>query len=149
MKLKTYLGQYPKMKSIILRVFFVIIGCFIGAYVNMSVLKQFMRIIPPPMGADVTRESGLLATIHLFEPKHFIGPFLAHSIGTLIGSIIVALGTKNIRFCLAVGFLFLIGGTMMVFTVPAPLWFDILDLSLAYIPMAWLGFWLTKSISAR
>ena len=40
---------------------------------------------------------------------------------------------------MTIGVFFLIGGTMSVFMLPAPVWFEILDLSLAYIPMGWLG----------
>jgi hypothetical protein len=43
------------------------------------------------------------------------------------------------KFALAIGFFFLIGGIMNVFMLPSPLWFTILDLAGAYIPMAWLG----------
>jgi hypothetical protein len=38
-----------------------------------------------------------------------------------------------------VGVFFLIGGIMMVVQVPSPLWFSIVDLALAYIPMACIG----------
>jgi hypothetical protein len=31
----------------------------------------------------------------------------------------------------------------MVFIMPAPLWFIIIDISLAYIPMGWYGWKLT------
>jgi len=44
------------------------------------------------------------------------------------------------RVALLIGFLFLIGGIEAVGMIPnAPLWFDILDLTVAYIPMALIG----------
>jgi len=43
------------------------------------------------------------------------------------------------KFVYLIGFLFFIGGVMAVNMINAPLWFDVLDLSLAYLPMAWLS----------
>jgi hypothetical protein len=98
-------------------------------------------VIPPPEGADVTTMEGLKASIHLFEPKHFIMPFLAHAIGTLVGAFLaVKLGaSSHMRLAIIVGFFFLVGGAINVFLLPAPMWFNVLDLVGAYIPMAWLG----------
>jgi hypothetical protein len=79
--------------------------------------------------------------MHLFQPKHFIMPFLAHAIGTLIGAFIAALiaGSHKMNFAIVIGIFFLIGGIMSVFMLPSPVWFNILDLVVAYIPMAWIG----------
>ena len=42
---------------------------------------------------------------------------------------------------MAIGFAFLAGGVMMVLTLPAtPVWFILLDLIVAYLPMAYLGY---------
>jgi hypothetical protein len=83
----------------------------------------------------------LKASMHLFEAKHFIFPFLAHAFGTFVGAFLAALIAANhkMKFALAIGFFFLIGGIMNIFMLPSPLWFTILDLAGAYIPMAWLG----------
>jgi len=44
------------------------------------------------------------------------------------------------KFALGIGAMFLIGGIMMIVMIPeTPLWFSILDLVGAYIPMGWLG----------
>ena len=98
-------------------------------------------IIAPPEGADVTTMEGLKAALPLFEPRHFIMPFLAHALGTLVGAILAALIAvdKKMRFALVIGFLFLIGGIMNVISLPSPIWFTILDLGLAYLPMAFIG----------
>ncbi|TGL88194.1 hypothetical protein EHQ68_10195 [Leptospira congkakensis] len=48
-------------------------------------IKVSGKIILPPKGADVTTMEGLKASIHLFEPEHFLFPFLAHALGTLVG----------------------------------------------------------------
>jgi hypothetical protein len=44
-----------------------------------------------------------------------------------------------LRAALVVGGFFLIGGIASVFLLPAPLWFSVVDLLLAYLPTAWLG----------
>lgn len=130
------------MKKILLNILAVILGLFIGGFVNMSIINISGSIIPPSNGIDVTTEEGLKAAIPLFEPKHFLFPFLAHAIGTLVGAFITALIAKTYRKILAlvIGLAFLIGGIMMVFMVPSPTWFTLTDLILAYIPMAFLGY---------
>jgi hypothetical protein len=69
-------------------------------------------IIPPPEGVDPTNMRSLKSSIHLFEPKHFIMPFLAHALGTLAGAITAAKITSShpIKFGLGIGISFLIGG---------------------------------------
>ncbi len=118
-----------------------LIGIIIGGAVNMGIVQMSGKIIPPPPGADFTTVEGLNASMHLMQPKHFIMPFLAHALGTLVAAIIAcyfAVGNKLIPAAI-VGLLFLVGGIMAVRMIPAPIWFDVLDLTVAYIPMAWLG----------
>ena len=119
----------------------VISGLILGSIVNMGIIMISSSIIPPPDGADVTPMEGLKASMHLFQPKHFIMPFLAHALGTCAGAFIaayIAAGHK-MKFALGIGALFLIGGIINVFMLSAPTWFNVLDLVAAYIPMAWLG----------
>ena len=33
----------------------------------------------------------------------------------------------------------MVGGTMMVIQLPSPIWFNVIDLTLAYLPMSWMG----------
>ena len=84
---------------------------------------------------------GLKASMALFEPKHFLFPFLAHAIGTLAGAMVALRGAPDAgrRPALGVGILFLLGGTANVLMLPAPAWFNATDLVLAYLPMAWLA----------
>lgn len=126
-----------KMK-IIRNILAVIIGIVLGSVVNMSLINISSSVIPPPNGTDVTTLEGLKATMHLFEPKHFLMPFLAHALGTFVGALAAALiaATHKLKFALSIGLLFLIGGAMNVFMLPSPLWFSALDLIVAYIPMA-------------
>jgi hypothetical protein len=66
----------------------------LGSIVNMALIMLSGKVIPPPTGADVTTMEGLRAALHLFEPKHFIFPFLAHAVGTFVGATVsAAVGT--------------------------------------------------------
>lgn len=127
----------PLLKNILA----VIAGIFIGSIVNMAIITISGAIIPPPDGADVTTSEGLKASMHLFEPKHFIMPFLAHALGTLAGAIITAriAASHALMLSLGIGAFFLLGGIASVFMLPSPLWYSIVDLTLAYIPMAYMG----------
>jgi len=98
-------------------------------------------IIPPPEGTDLKTMEGLLAAMPLMEPKHFLMPFLAHAFGTLVGAILAASMAVNykMRFAMIIGICFLVAGIMNVFMLPSPVWFTIVDIGFAYIPMAYLG----------
>ena len=65
----------------------VVAGFVLGSTVNMSLIMVSSTVISPPVGADVTTMEGLRSAMHLFEPKHFLFPFLAHALGTLVGAI--------------------------------------------------------------
>jgi hypothetical protein len=128
----------------------VVAGLAIGSVVNMGLITVSGHAIPPPAGADLTTTAGLKAAMHLFEPKHFLFPFLAHALGTLVGAAIAALLAASHKFglAMAIGALFLAGGLSMVLMLPSPIWFDALDLGAAYLPMAWLGWKLAARIGA-
>ena len=114
---------------------------FLGSAVNMLIIMISGHVIPPPAGADVTTDEGLKASIHLFQPKHFIFPFLAHALGTFAGAFIAAkvAASHKMKFALGIGAFFLIGGITACFMFPAPTWFVVLDLVVAYIPMGYLA----------
>lgn len=134
-----------KIPPTIRNILAVITGAVIGSIVNMSIINVSGSIIPPPNGVDVTTMEGLKSTMHLFEPKHFLFPFLAHALGTFVGALIASLISldRKMRSAMIVGGLFLVGGAMMVFQLPSPLWYSILDLGGAYLPMAYIAAKLT------
>ena len=136
------------MNSIVRNILAVISGVILGGAVNMGIIMISGSIIPPPEGADVTTMEGLKESMHLFQPIHFIFPFLAHAIGTFIGALVASLIAANNKmiFALSIGVFFLIGGIANVFMLPSPIWFAVLDIAGAYIPMAWLGW---KILGAR
>lgn len=139
------------MNYIIRNILAVIAGIILGSIVNNGIIMLSGSIIPPPEGTDVTNMEGLKAAMHLFEPRHFIFPFLAHALGTLVGAFVAALiATKQkMMFAIIVGGFFLIGGIVMVFLLTSPTWFIILDLLIAYIPMGWLGGKIAMGLSKK
>jgi hypothetical protein len=90
---------------------------------------------------DVNSAESLSKAMHLFEPRHFIMPFLAHAVGTFAGALAAFLIAATFRTQIAyvIGAVFLCGGVAASFMIPAPAWFIALDLLAAYLPMAWLG----------
>ncbi len=129
------------MNPVLKNILAVVAGFIIGSLVNMGILMMSSAVIPPPAGVDVTTMEGLKAAMPLFEPKHFLFPFLAHAVGTLAGAYTAAKLAANhkMKFALGIGVLFLIGGIANVMMLPSPLWYSVIDIALAYLPMAYLG----------
>ena len=129
------------MNPILKNILAVIAGVVIGSIVNILLVNLGPLVIPAPADADITSMEGLKETMHLFQPKHFIFPFLAHALGTLVGAFIAAMiaTSKKMWFAIAIGVFFLAGGIMNVAMLPSPTWFAVLDIVGAYLPMGWLG----------
>lgn len=119
----------------------VVLGAIVGSIVNMGLIMVSGTVIPPPAGADVTTMEGLKASMHLFEARHFLFPFLAHALGTLVGAFVAGLTAPGRSAVPAwvVGALFLLGGIANVAMLPSPVWFSAVDLIFAYLPAAWIG----------
>lgn len=119
----------------------VLMGIAIGGGVNMALITLSPSLIAHPAGVDVTSAEGLSRAMHLFEPRHFVMPFLAHALGTLAGALAAYLIAASHKALIAyvIGAVFLCGGLAASFMIPAPTWFIALDLLAAYLPMAWLG----------
>ncbi|MBT4752647.1 MAG: hypothetical protein HOO07_03225 [Candidatus Marinimicrobia bacterium] len=109
--------------------------------INMGLIILGSNIIAPPEGMYSMDEENLKAHFYLFEFKHFVFPFLAHAGGTLVGAFIAAkiALSYGLKFAMGIGVFFLFGGIMMVQMLPSPIWFIVLDLGFAYLPMGWLG----------
>lgn len=148
---RTSFVRHLPMKTILRNILAVVIGLFVGGAVNMALITVSPLVIPPPAGVDVTRAESLRASMHLFQPKHFVFPFLAHALGTLAGALVAFLiaGSHRSVFAYAIGAVFLTGGIAACFMIPAPTWYILLDLVAAYIPMAWLGTELGRRIKGR
>jgi len=134
-------NQDVNMKPLLRNILALIAGLVFGGLVNMGIIMISGSIIPPPEGVDNTTMEGLKESMHLFQPKHFIMPFLAHALGTLVGALLTALiVTKDkMKWALPVGAFFLLGGVANVVMLPSPAWFNVLDLIFAYLPMAYIS----------
>jgi|GEM_PF-226685 len=131
----------PTMKTILRNVLAVILGFFGGSVINMILVNLGPVVIPLPEGADVSDMEKLRESMKLFTPLNFLFPFLGHAGGTLVGAFIAAkiAASQQFKCALGVGVLFLLGGTAMVKMLGGPMWFNVCDLVLAYLPMAYLG----------
>ena len=139
------------MPNLLRNVLAVIAGIVIGGGVNMAIITLGPSLIPPPAGVDTSSAEGLSKAMHLFEPRHFLMPFLAHALGTLAGSLVAYLiaASYKAQIGYAIGAVFLCGGVAASFMIPAPTWYIALDLLAAYIPMAWLGVQIGTRMTAR
>lgn len=123
-----------------------IAGIIIGGIINAGLISASASIIPNPEGLDVSSYEALQNTIHLLKPKHYLMPFLAHALGTFVGALVaVAIGVSHHRrLAMVVGLFFLLGGMVNTRLIPAPMWFNVLDVVVAYLPMAFLAYWLLR-----
>ncbi len=129
--------MHPILKNII----GLLAGLVIGYIVNMSIIMLSGFLVTPPEGHDMQTIEGLQAAMPFMTWKHYIMPFLAHAIGTGVGAYFAAriAATYKLVFALVTGAFFLAGGVSMVMMLPSPMWFNITDIALAYIPMALMG----------
>jgi glucose-6-phosphate-specific signal transduction histidine kinase len=139
------------MNPIFRNVLAVIVGLVVGGCTNMAIITISPYLIPPPPGADFTTVEGLNASMHLMQPKHFILPFLAHASQAFLGAVVCTIiaATNHFRLAMIIGAFSLLGGIMAVRMIPAPMWFNVLDLAVAYIPMSFLGYKLALRFIAK
>lgn len=136
------------MKDGFLRNFLAVIaGFLLGSVVNSSIVAIGPYLFGAPDGVNVSDLESIRENIGLYEAKHFIAPILAHGLGTLVGAFITAkiVLSRKVVYGSIIGVIFLLGGITMVALIPEqPLWVKVVDLGLAYIPMAYLGVRLAK-----
>ena len=136
------------MNPIIRNILAVIFGWLGGSAVNMGLIKIGHKLLPIA-GIDPNDMDAIAEVMPTLEFKYFIFPFLAHALGTLSGATIAGLmaASHKMKFSLGIGGLFLLGGIMVSYMIPGPTWFAVVDIVVAYIPMAWLGGKLAGNIS--
>ncbi|MEW7292808.1 hypothetical protein [Aquimarina sp. 2304DJ70-9] len=138
------------MNSIIKNILAVIAGWLGGSIINMGLIKLGHKVLPIK-GIDPNDMNALAAVMPALEFEYFIFPFLAHALGTLVGATIAGLiaASHKMKFSLSIGGLFLLGGIMVNYMLPGPTWFAIIDIAIAYIPMAWIGGKIALKISEK
>lgn len=129
------------MSSIFRNVLAVLAGVLLGSAVNMAIVSVGPLLIPLPEGVDMSNMDALAENLNRLRPENFLAPFLAHACGTLLGALVVAKLAANhpMQFALGIGTFFLLGGIAMVAMFGGPVWFAVVDLIGAYLPMAYLG----------
>ena len=116
-------------------------GILLGSVVNMAIITVGPTVIPPPDGVDMSDMDKFAENLKQLTPANFVAPWLAHALGTLAGAFLAAkvAASHKMNCSLCIGLFFLIGGIVMVSIFGGPIWFAVLDLLGAYLPMGYLG----------
>jgi hypothetical protein len=138
------------MDPLIKNISAVITGWLGGSVINLALIQAGHKLFPIE-GIDPNDMNALAAIMPTLEFEYFIFPFLAHALGTLAGAAIAGLiaATHKMKFSLAIGGLFLLGGIVVNYMLPGPTWFAATDIIIAYIPMAWIGGKIAGKISGN
>ena len=128
------------MKPALKNILAIIMGWLGGSAINLGLVK-IGHMIFPIEGVDLNDIDALAEAMPTMDYEFFIFPFLAHALGTLVGAVIagVLAATHKMKFALGIGVLFLLGGIMVNYMLPGPTWFAIVDIIVAYLPMAYMG----------
>jgi hypothetical protein len=78
------------MNSTLKNILATVAGVIGGSLVNIGLVNLNGKVIPFPEGVDVSTMETLAASMTLFEPIHFLMPWLGHALGTLVGAFIAA-----------------------------------------------------------
>lgn len=129
------------MNSTMKNIVALLAGILSGSFVNIMLVNAGPILVPLPEGADVSTMEGLRESMDLFTPANFLFPFLGHALGTLVGGFVAAKLAASYPMQLAMGIavFFFLGGLSMVGMLGGPLWFNVADLLLAYLPMGYAG----------
>jgi hypothetical protein len=117
----------------------VICGLIIGSVFNYAIVFLSWKIFPLPAAAESDPEK-FKSYILALPATAFLLILVAHIGGTLIGGYVAAFIARRAPLILGaiVGVFFLIAGIMNVVTLPAPIWFDVVDLVL-FVPAGIYG----------
>lgn len=129
------------MPTILRNTLALIAGVLVGSLLNSAIVTLGPMLIPLPEGVDMSNMEQFAENLKLLTPANFAAPWLAHALGTLLGALVAArlAASHKMKLALAVGVLFLLGGISMVAMFGGPIWFAILDIAGAYLPMAYIG----------
>ena len=124
----------------------ILAGLIAGSALNMFIVNNSGFLIPLPEGYIPGNEQSLKEHIHLFEAKHYLEPFLAHALGTLLAAFVaVKLAIRRKLFVgIFPGIFFLVGGITAAVMFSIPFLPTLVDLVFAYVPFAWFGYKLAK-----
>ncbi len=129
------------MNPVVKNILAVVAGLLIGGAVNMAIVTAGFALVPFPEGLDMMDPEVMKANMDKLSLGHYLVPFAAHAIGTLVGALVAAkiAANRKMVFALLIGAVFLAGGITEVILREPPMWFTALDLLGAYLPMAYFG----------
>lgn len=115
-------------------------GVVAGSAFNMAVVMLSWAIYPPPEGANMSDPATMSAYVQSLPLPAFLLILVAHAGGALVGGLVAALIARRSPLVLGaiIGGFFLIGGIVNAVSIPAPLWFVVVDLA-AYVPCGMVG----------
>ena len=122
-------------------------GFIVMMVVNMGLIILLGSIFSPPEGVNPNDVNSINNNLHRYTVFQLIMPFLAHAVGTLAGTLTAAkiANSHKMLIVMVLAAIHFYGGAMMVSMLSnSPLWFNVLDLGVAYFPMAWLGYKFAK-----
>ena len=122
-------------------------GFIVMMAVNMGLIMLLGNIFSPPEGVNPNDVNSINNNLHRYTVFQLIMPFLAHAGGTLVGTMTAAkiANSHKMLIVMILAAVHFTGGAMMVSMLSnSPLWFNVLDLGVAYFPMAWLGYKFAK-----
>ncbi|ALM20352.1 hypothetical protein AAT17_03435 [Nonlabens sp. MIC269] len=128
------------MKPLLRNIIALPAGIIAGGLLNSGIVFIGNAIFPT--GIDPNDYEAYAQVIPTLSMEYFIFPFLAHALGTLFGAYIASkvAVSYQLLWSLLIGGFFLVGGITAISMFGGPTWFMILDLTIAYIPMAYLGY---------
>ena len=129
------------MNPILKNILAVLAGLVVGNIVNGGIVFASLITHPELKGIDMQDSEAFARVMEGFGPVDYIIPFLAHALGTLTGAFVAAkiAATSKMVMAMIIGVFFLIAGIWNIMTLPYPTSMIVVDLLLAYFPMAWLG----------
>ena len=128
------------IRKIIRKILAIVVGLITGSLFNLALIKVSAMIYAPEGGVDFNDQVAMQAYVASLPVAALLLVLAAHGGGSFVGGAVCALiaGQKWILGAVLVGGTFLLGGIMMLSSVPAPIWFAVIDV-LLYVPLAILG----------
>lgn len=125
-------------------------GMIAGSVFNMAVVMLSWAIYTPPEGVNMSDPASMGAYVQSLPMPAFLLILVAHAGGAFVGGLIAALIARRSPLVLGaiVGGFFMMGGLINALSIPAPLWFVVIDLA-SYVPCGMIGAKLVAPAATR
>ncbi len=131
------------MNPILKNVLASLAGLVVMMAINVVLVMLLGSMIPPPEGVDIKDIDSINDNLHRYSTFQLVMPFIAHAGGTLAGCVAATkiASSHKLLIVMILAAVHLAGGYMMISMLSnSPMWFNMLDLGLAYFPMAFLAY---------